>query len=262
MSISIHNGFRLTNHTPESLQSAMDSAFSDFLLQRAHQEIFADALYFHDLATVGPEPLAIIYQRLTSLPLPFDGSWESLWAVAYAKNNEEDFFHRYLSAKAVFIEGKDGFDYALVYGVGVEEIFEGIEGVEEFPYWNSSEQPDGMTEEQWAERLETWESVLDFKRSVESQGTVVQTQVEPVESLASVCEYEKTCFEMREDSLRLWRLAADFAVYNAGDLKKVSDIISVISDDVAMNKYADELAPGLLPISHETIVEGIDTRAY
>lgn len=261
MSISIYNGFRLINHTPDSLQSAMDAIFPDFLLKRAHQKVFADAVYFHDLATIGHEHLADVYQRLTKQTAPFDGSWDKLWKIALANNLSDDFFAQYLSAKAVFITGKDGYDYALVYGLDVEDMFAEIDGVEEFPYWNSSEHPDDMTEEQWKERLSVWKSVLDFHRSVESQGIVVKTQVVPFDSLTDVYLHSETCFEMREDHPRIWRLAADLAVYNARDSKEVSDIISVMFDDVAMKKYADELAPGLLPIDHDTIMKGIDTRA-
>lgn len=261
MSISIHNGFRLTGQTPLALQTAFTKAMTPVLLKRAHQMIFADALYRYDLATVGEEKLTGIYQRLMGKDNATVASWNELWDSAYTAFMDDSFNARYLNAKAVFLTGSDGYDYAMVYGIDTEDVFSELDGVEEFPYWNSSEHPDDMTEEQWKDRLNTWESVLDFYRSVESQGVVIEAQVEPFSSLAQVYENRDTCFEMREDHPRIWRLAADLAVYNARDSKEVSDILSVMFDDVAMKKYADELAPGLLPISHESIMEGIDTRA-
>lgn len=261
MSISIHNGFRLTGQTPLTLQSAFTEAMAPVLLKRAHQMIFADALYRYDLATIGDEKLSGIYQRLMDKDEASVASWGELWESAYTAFMDDSFNKCYLNAKAVFLDGSDGYDYAMVYGVDTEDVFSELDGVEEFPYWNNTEHPDDMTEEQWKERLDKWKSVLDFHRSVESQGVVVKVQVEPFSSLDQVYENRDTCFEMRENHPRIWRLAADLAVYNARDSKEVSDIISVMFDDVAMKKYADELAPGLLPISHETIMEGIDTRA-
>lgn len=261
MSIKIYNGFRVKDRTFESLSEEFGEAVRPFLLKRAHQMIFNDALYFNDLATSQEPSLHRVFEKMTSITSPYDLSWNSLWTAACRKNTADTMINSYMTAKLVYISAFDGFDYCLVYGLDVEDTFASLEGVEEFGYWSNSDKPERLSDEEWSERLATWKSVLDFNKPVASQGLVYEVAITPYESLFDVYATPAVLFDIRSDEARLGRLSLDLAVQNVEDPANLSDIISAMDDTLALKKYAKELAPGLLSITHEVVVEGITKRA-
>jgi hypothetical protein len=54
--------------------------------------------------------------------------------------------------------------YALLYTEREDyrEEFESIEGVEFWGYWNNTDQPDDVTDEQWDERRQVWDRILGW----------------------------------------------------------------------------------------------------
>lgn len=261
MSIKIYNGFRLKEQSFESMSSKFEGLIHPFLMRRAHQKIFAEALFFHDLANSGNPDLAKVFEKRTGFPLSHEFTWESLWNVSHTKNLKNHWFTGFLSARMVYLKGAAGFDYALISGIDVAEVFADLDDVEDFGYWSNSDKPDELSDKQWQNRVDEWKSVLDFTLPTAQQGQISMVRVSPYESLDEVYQHSEFMFTVPDDDSRLERLTINLAVQKAEDTGDLSDIISAMDDTLALKTYAKELAPGLLPITDDIILKGMTKRA-
>lgn len=50
-------------------------------------------------------------------------------------------------------------DYAYIIPVGAYRYFDAPEGIEEFRYWNNTNRPEELSEEEWDFRRETWNNI-------------------------------------------------------------------------------------------------------
>jgi len=87
--------------------------------------------------------------------------------------DKNDSYNAFLNEdlSAVFYPDPDGSNdiYGCVFGNGTpKKIFFELSGAEEYAYWNNTDEPEGMTEEEWDARKNKWEKLVPKNKFSES----------------------------------------------------------------------------------------------
>lgn len=91
------------------------------------------------------------------------------------------------------------------------QAFEALPGVEAFPYWNGSDRPGGVTEQQWTERREAWRPLIEAGRISEVM-TRWSYRVNPSPDGAHVMRDDVILQHLPSREERAYRIAGDRAV--------------------------------------------------
>lgn len=158
MSIKIFNGYRVKTTDPDAFLTDAETVLApvrDFLDARLYAKIVADLIDGRDLRGRDiPEPVkATAWTRF--LEEVNDGEPGYVWNhphsldidYGYPPENDE---HLFVLLHAQCEEYRDR--------------FESLPGVEEFPYWNNTDGPDDLTDEEWDERGAAWEWLTNAHR--------------------------------------------------------------------------------------------------
>lgn len=180
MSIKIYNGWNLGLVDVFDIRDKVDSVFRPLLLQRINEEAINDALLLHDKVHYDNGRFISHVNHLADEQKHFrfrpedagKYTWNDLYLISRKKQKDErEQFSVSPNVEVVYLRHPEtGETYCFVYADNdMLEVFEETFG-EPFQYWNNSDKPDELTDEEWKARLHTWEQVLDLDRPALSQG--------------------------------------------------------------------------------------------
>jgi hypothetical protein len=171
MSTKIFNGYRLPRDAPlafvAELRSALEPVYREaYLALSASVAAWAvDGLIRGDLSQPSDDPLGKLQAMLMEQRSP------SVFAMLVLEEFHDQIRKTGRRQPRFDLEFEltllpDPDDPSLVYAMIFTErddyrsAFEGLSGVEPWPYWNSSDRPDEVTEAEWDVRRDTWGRVL------------------------------------------------------------------------------------------------------
>jgi len=180
MSIKIYNGWNLGLVDVFDIRNKVDALFRPILLQRTNEEVINEAILLHDKITYDNGRFIAHVNHLAEKQKHFQFrpesagtyTWNDLYLMARDKQKEDRIqFSLSSNVEVVYLRHPETQEtFCFVYGDNeMLEIFENEFG-EPFQYWNNSDQPDELTDEEWKGRLRTWEQVLDLDRPALTQG--------------------------------------------------------------------------------------------
>ncbi len=139
MSIRLHNGYKVSgrltqmSEAPALLRQAFEPAL--------HRAILDTGLHYVANAASGPtalHPREALKEAMSFMADSQRSSGFFNYTVTFLPNN-----------------------LALFYGIqSYRTAWHNLPEVTPFPYWDDADRPSGMSEEEWAERLEEWDQVL------------------------------------------------------------------------------------------------------
>jgi hypothetical protein len=151
--------------------------------------------------------------------------------------------------------------YILFYGSrSLERLFTAFPEVEEFGYWDNSDFPENMTEEEWEDRGKAWKEAADLDNSMSSQGFVVNP-FDPYNQFVSKKGYEDyltssngATFPTKEDRLSIMvrkTLITEYAekTHAKGEQFMLGDMNEYIRDQVNVRNAEKNIAPKLRDIT-------------
>jgi hypothetical protein len=163
MSTKLHHGYQLTVGTDPFAFIASARAALDPIRDRADAAVLAErAIDILDRAILDPEPTSDPDPFTALMKTPLNRAWSEL-NDEQSKLKENDW--RRDPTRLELAIGRDPLTERLGVLLFAEErllvdAFRALPEVEEYGYWNNSDQPDGVTEAQWDERREFWDRVL------------------------------------------------------------------------------------------------------
>lgn len=154
MSAKIHNGYRLADHTDVwALQDRFRELLNPIRRRREAEHVVAAAVRQADIADLAGEnrPDNPLFGTLTE------------WMDRQGKLGSRDYDFDPFNTTASF--GRDtetGHIWALLHSHDADTIaaFESLDSVEPWPYWNNTERPDDVTEDEWEQRRLFWNRAL------------------------------------------------------------------------------------------------------
>lgn len=169
MSTRIYSGYRLAEGTDvlafsRALREKMDAVFSDYIV--------SSLVNLAVLRLEKPEEFAAsLPTDLDSMSFaPKSGRWSilSLWNVF---DEIDKVMNRRLTDFEVGFtsDPQTGRVLAVLFtdnGV-FEEAWRALPGVEPYAYWNNSDMPDYVTEEEWEERSDSWGRAIGYRPLIE-----------------------------------------------------------------------------------------------
>lgn len=181
MSTKIYNGYRLTN-PPKNLKEVRDILFRFKeqamtyyrkkyygLVARDIVRIFDDALILQEVDYKFPH---YVDDKIMET-IHDQNKHSSIWGVVTSSvNRRADIskkqtsrvheFSRYEFYCNITILPCNDQVFLLMFTEerGIQDMFDKMEGIEEYPYWDNSDQPDGMTWEEWKERGVEWDEAI------------------------------------------------------------------------------------------------------
>lgn len=215
MSTQIHNGWKFPEGTTLDQAFAVLHAQGRRLRQvaneKAHEHVLHIATRVIDEAMahclgVGATPEFVAIGENDS---PLGHAFGKMIDLTQAKNSTEA---NYLStAASVVIAAHDTGLYALTYfrNRDMEAEFVDQVGLREFGYWNNTDPPEGMDEEQWEARGAVWDEILG-ETSVPSHAGATFEMVRQGEFLpwmAGIDSPDEVSIMPMEK--RVWRVASD-----------------------------------------------------
>lgn len=241
MSIKIYNGYRLGLVNVFDIHAQVSQIFKPLLIQKIHQEALTDVVYRHDISHYDNARFRSqvdYYMEKVGFMKRFPDEsdrydWRALWLLyrsvkEYEKKeyNESDrnfevVYFQHPTSKEIF---------CLAYGENeLETVFAENFG-EEYGYWNNSDHPEELTQEQWNDRLETWNILIDMNESTGVQGLSQKVLSQYDASLRISTLESCTELEIPSQDSRARRIAAAYvdAEYFAKTPK----------DDVNMMRFA------------------------
>jgi len=163
MSTKLHHGYQLTVGTDPFAFIASARAALDPVRDRADAAMLAErAIDIIDRAILDPEPTSDPDPFTAVMKSPLNRAWSEL-NDEQSKLKENDW--RRDPTRLELAIGLDPLTGRLGVLLFAEErllieAFRALPEVEEYGYWNNSDQPDGVTDAQWDERREFWTRVL------------------------------------------------------------------------------------------------------
>jgi hypothetical protein len=163
MSTKLHHGYRLTVGTDPFAFIASARAALDPVRDRADAAMLAErAIDVLDRAILDPEPTSDPDPFTALMKTPLNRAWSEL-NDEQSKLKENDW--RRDPTRLELAIGRDPLTGRLGVLLFAEErllieVFRALPEVEEYGYWNNSDQPGGVTDAQWDERREFWDRVL------------------------------------------------------------------------------------------------------
>lgn len=182
------NGFILDEETdPFSLSRKVREALLPRMKQRVYNDFVLEAVKAYDLATYSPETRKVAMASFNLEEPKSFTFWRLMQAVKDAqKKTMQEFSDNYETRLGFLPDPETGKMLCVWFGSRENrEIIEGFDGISEFSYWNSTEHPDDVTEEEWDEREAMWDRA--FLPSGHVQTSALMSQVaSPVEMSLSV----------------------------------------------------------------------------
>lgn len=184
MSTKIYSGYRLQDGVDMfDVVKKTRATFQELLQRKAGYELLSDIVFAYDQLKFSDE-LAERFRKGNDL-----SDKVNEWAVRYkmCKNlseNMERYPKHYQVSLGFAPDPVTGKMLVYYFGPGeMEEVFEGFEEVEEYGYWNNSEQPDGINDEEWQEHREAWDRVLghlDLSVAMVMSNAVTSSELSPL----------------------------------------------------------------------------------
>jgi hypothetical protein len=163
MSTKLHHGYQLTVGTDPFAFIASARAALDPIRDRADAAVLAErAIDILDRTILDPELTSDPDTFAAVMKTPLNRAWSEL-NDEQSKIKENDW--RRDPTRLDLAIGRDPLTERPGVLLFAEErllvdAFRALPEVEEYGYWNNSDQPDGVTEAQWDERREFWDRVL------------------------------------------------------------------------------------------------------
>lgn len=180
MSTKIYNGWKLGNVDVFDVQNRVNDIFRPALLQRINEVPLNDAVLSRDRLDFqdGRFSKLVDYDAKKTDYFKYSPTktgtytWRDLYNIAsriqreenkegYNAPNVEVVYFRHPSTHEIFCFFYGDNDMTAKF----EEEFG-----EPFCYWNNSDQPEDVTDEEWKNRIATWNEVLDLDKATGSQG--------------------------------------------------------------------------------------------
>lgn len=208
------NGFILDEGTdPFALARKAREVFLPRMKQKVYNDFVLEAMKAYDLATYSPETRKV---AIASFGLEAPKSftfWRLMQAVKDTqKKTMQEFSDNYETRLGFLPDPETGRILCVWFGSRENrEIFEEFEGISEFSYWNSTEHPDDLTDEEWEEREAIWDRA--FLPSGHIQTSTLMSQVaSPVELSLNVAweAMEKAGAEIPSRETRIKELVQHF----------------------------------------------------
>ena len=164
MSTKLHHGYRLAAGTDPfrfiaiarpSLDAARDRADASLLAERAVDIIDGRAASLSGVDRAENGLKAALEAPLIKALLDLEDEQSKLREYDRGKDPNR-------LEVAIGVDPQTGRLGALLFAEnpGLIDAFEALHEVEKYPYWNGSDRPDELTEDQWNERREFWDRVL------------------------------------------------------------------------------------------------------
>lgn len=181
MSTKIYNGYKLTN-PPKNLKEVRDILFKfkeqamAYYRKKYYGLVARDIVRIYDDAVVLKE-VDYAFPHFTDdkiiETIHDQNKYSSIWgAVTKAVDRRANIFRKQPSRSHDFFQyefycniiilpcNEQVFLMMFTEERGIQDIFDKMEDIEEYPYWDNSDQPDGMTWEEWKERGVEWDEAL------------------------------------------------------------------------------------------------------
>lgn len=194
MSTSINNGYNFGNQDVFVLSRAIRERFRPVLLDAIHSHPVANAVEMYDKLQSGNEKLVQEVNNaakefgIESEPL----TWFDLYRLAVNKEEKDDFWdpQQEHNLEVSFLrDEKTENVFVMVYGSRESrEHFRSVYSAFEYSYWNNTDRPDELSEEEWADRSATWDRLVGYK-SPKVSG-LMMTVMEPYEIEPRLSYYE------------------------------------------------------------------------
>lgn len=266
MSTSI-TGFILDENTdPFELARRSREVFLPILRKQIYTEFMQELVKEYDKAVFSPETRKVL---LAELELP-EGA-----KLTYGK----------LTQKAKEIQKKHMEDIPDIYEVRLgflkdpetgrmlcawfgsrdnREIFDEFDGITEFSYWNSTEGPDEISEEDWKEREEIWDR--SFLPSGHVKSSVLMSQVASPAELSLYVGFDTMQEAGAELPSREWRvrqlveqfISTEWFKAEANPLGSFSGLMQALRDEEKLSRWTKFVEDGLPegPLTFETFRKG------
>lgn len=194
MSTSINNGYNFGNQDVFALSRAIRELFRPVLFETIHSHPVANAVEMYDkLHSKNEKLIQEVKRHATELGIESDPlTWFDLYRVAADKDRQNDFWDPQLehNLEVAFLQDEKTENiFALVYG-GREsrDHFSSIYSEFEYSYWNNTDRPKELSEDEWDDRKETWDRLLGYN-SPKVSG-LLMTVMEPYEIEPRLSYYE------------------------------------------------------------------------
>lgn len=194
MSTSINNGYNFGNQDVFVLSRAIRELFRPVLLDAIHSHPVANAVEMYDKLQSGNEKLVQEVNNaakefgIESEPL----TWFDLYRLAVNKEKKDDFWdpQQEHNLEVSFLQDERTENvFVMVYGSRESrEHFRSVYSAFEYSYWNNTDRPDELSEEEWADRSATWDRLVGYK-SPKVSG-LMMTVMEPYEIEPRLSYYE------------------------------------------------------------------------
>lgn len=249
MSINIHNGYRIRTSDPEAFLHAVEAVVAPVrsrLDAATYAEVVADLIDRRDRGTrplkesVKADALAEFTHLVT------DGNPGHVWHHPHSFNLDYG-----------YPPGTDratGWLYLLVHCQRQEyrDAVESLPGVEPYPYWNHSEGPEDLTEEDWTQRRADWGWLIDAHRigDVTSRYTF---RPDPAPDRSYVLRDQTILGYLPSRAARAKAVARDLAVLErfSGEsnmANRLGEVFTVLASP-RVQELADQIEPTLRHIS-------------
>lgn len=194
MSTSINNGYNFGNQDVFVLSRAIRELFRPVLLDAIHSHPVANAVEMHDKLQSKNEKLVQEVNR-TAAEFGIESeslTWFDLYRLAVNKEKKDDFWdpQQEHNLEVSFLrDEKTENVFAMVYGSRETRAhFRSVYSAFEYSYWNNTDRPDELSEEEWADRSATWDRLVGHK-SPKVSG-LMMTVMEPYEIEPRLSYYE------------------------------------------------------------------------
>lgn len=208
------NGFILDEgNDPFTLARKAREAFLPFLQKKVYADFTLEMVKAYDMATYSPETRKSAMAVAKIEPPKELTFWRLVQSVKDAqKKTMQEFSDNYEIRLGFLPDPVTGRILCVWFGPReAREIFAEFDGVSEFSYWNSTEGPEELSEEEWDEREAIWDRA--FLPSGHVQTSALMSQVaSPVEMSLNVSweDIEKAGVELPSRETRIKELTQHF----------------------------------------------------
>jgi hypothetical protein len=181
MSTKIYNGRKFKN-TPKNLKEVRDIIFKfkeqvvEFYRDKYYRLLARDIVHMYDDAMLANKVFLEFPHRFEDdkkVPFGEQSITNSIWGLvsnAVDRKGElsnksmermNEYFQYEFSCSVTILPCKEEvFILLFTEDTDVQELFDAMEEIEEYPYWNNTDQPEGMTWEEWEIRGEEWDEAI------------------------------------------------------------------------------------------------------
>lgn len=201
MSTKIYSGYILDEGmNPFEMIPLLKSTFVPFIQKRIYETYFENLFKFHDLANYDDGKLSHVLKAVAKrhdrkmpdeITPPFISILARTETEAYLKEEKYQY-----QAEILFAQDPVTKRY-LAYFLGgdeAEQMFAALEGVNDFYYYNNSDDPEDIDYEDWQERGRTWD------RSVNLDDSLINSML----SLQTLSSFDLSCsFKSNREMMKL-----------------------------------------------------------